>query len=159
MWSFGALLFELCTGRALFLHNQDDNLTDVADLLRWEAPSEEKHLSAVFKEAAPPPHQPRWHAARVQDAKALIQRCLAADPAQRPSMAEVLRHPFFTKPPTGDAPSGYATRGGGDQGGGGDEEASEAALALEGSDERYPDGSYALYVAIDNCCNIRGDVN
>jgi len=83
VWAVGVIVLEMCTGRSLFVRNQrGDNiveeLSEQCRLCAWHTISDAE-LKQVQCEAAK--HFIRW--------------CLKADPAQRPSLDEMLSHPFL----------------------------------------------------------------
>ena len=86
----GALLFELTSGVQLFPSDRtDDHLVDVRsrlELLNWRT-LDDARLQRVLADYAP----------AAEDARDLIKWCLLADPAARPSMGEILKHPFICK--------------------------------------------------------------
>ena len=91
VWSLGAVMFELMCGQSLVDKNVYDNAkpSGLRTLQNWTGLSnEEKAL--VFHLL---PDQER--SGVVQYAVDLVSRCLAADPAQRPSMREIIGHPFL----------------------------------------------------------------
>ena len=84
------LLFELTSGAQLFLSDRtDDHLVDVRsrlELLNWRT-LDDARSQRVLADYAP----------AAEDARDLIKWCLLADPAARPSMGEILEHPFLRK--------------------------------------------------------------
>eukprot|EP01030_Chromulinospumella_sphaerica_P034420 gene34420-biopygen14413 len=86
VWSLGCIFYQMCTDcRMLFQGGQDDNLrADDADslfeLAQWSDALKSHKLSLVQDDLA----------------RNLLSQMLMKDPAQRPSIARVLEHPFFT---------------------------------------------------------------
>lgn len=83
MWGFGAVLYFLCAGQALFHANLEDNI-DQAQLLllsQWSGDLKIVKLSKINDRLA----------------RNLVSRLLEFDPRKRPpSFAHVLAHPFFS---------------------------------------------------------------
>eukprot|EP01043_Picozoa_sp_COSAG02_P022755 COSAG02_NODE_1192_length_13974_cov_16.770378_2_plen_861_part_00 len=105
VWSFGVILFELCSGQTLFTQDiANDELIDDCDKARlcaWLTISDDK-LAPVLSSSAVEwdnvdPQQ------TVSDAKNLIRWCLNGDPTARPTVTEVLSHRFLCI--SGPAPS------------------------------------------------------
>jgi hypothetical protein len=100
VWAFGCLAAELLTGRPLFPGASD--VDQLARLLR-AFPAELAALHgenlAARRLAPPEPDAREGLAARLPRlaprALALVEACLAPDPASRPSAAALLEHPFF----------------------------------------------------------------
>ncbi|KAI0965912.1 serine protein kinase [Xylaria arbuscula] len=110
IWSFGCLIFELVTGRPLFLapwypaqEYQDDDLligfTSTLgplpdELYKCGVPLMLKELSMeeIFDEAKPEIAEDEAKAVKL-----LIRRILQYDPAKRPSAAEILQDPWFSR--------------------------------------------------------------
>jgi hypothetical protein len=96
VWAFGAVLFELGSGRHLFAQDiSDDEILRPADKTRlctWNG-IDDAELAEVFgRDGNSCSEQQR------QDAKHLIRWCLQGDPARRPTFDEVLAHPFLSAP-------------------------------------------------------------
>ena len=85
LWAFGAVLYQLCTGSALFAARNDDTL-DAQGLLQLKAWSvaDVKARTAVI---------------RNRTARHLVASLLAPDPRQRLPLEQVLKHPFLTNEP------------------------------------------------------------
>eukprot|EP00505_MAST-04D_sp_SCG-Rhode-Island_P000583 Stramenopile-MAST_4_protein_583 len=138
VWGFGCVLYQLCAGRPLFsdIDSSDDNIykaTTARQLMQWTEIDNER-LSYVFE----------GHDKDADDARDLIRQCLRGNPSERlASMTEVLAHPFLGGKSVG-------TRGGG----GGSKKKQEW-----NSTDVYPDGSYAVIIAIDKYENAGIPVN
>ena len=96
VWSFGVVLFELCTGAPLFMHdvNDDTLLWDAHTLATWIKPNEQQ-LDLILR-----PAYQNGSASFVMQliARDLVLKCLQGDPRSRPSsMAEILEHQFFSR--------------------------------------------------------------
>ena len=104
MWSFGVLLFELCSGVQLFRKDINDNLepNEFSRLLLWLDVSKDE-LARVFPGAAAAGME-----AAATAAKDLIRACLSGDPQRRPTCEQVLGHVFLTGV-WGDQPTDAAT--------------------------------------------------
>ena len=93
-WSFGSVLFELCTGRNLFpLDLNDDSMVEEEDLTRlcsWSC-LDDKALDGVFKNCETCDPETR------AQAQHLIRWCLQGDPSERPSFQKILEHPFLSQ--------------------------------------------------------------
>ncbi|KAK3279073.1 hypothetical protein CYMTET_13009 [Cymbomonas tetramitiformis] len=93
LWSFGAVLFFLYTGRSLFHADVNDNMTqeDLHLLHAWRDDSARQRLSAVGTAIQ---YEVKERAEACED---LICWCLQRNPHSRPvDFAEVLQHSFFT---------------------------------------------------------------
>ena len=82
IWSFGCLLFALCSGGPLFKVNRSDDLDEVAAYAQLESWDRKDAENAVKKVADP----------LAQD---LLIRLLVREGDRLSSMKAVLRHPFF----------------------------------------------------------------
>ena len=96
-WSLGATLYYLFTGSTLLHCDSDDNL-DNAELLTLYRRTDE------------------WMAERLKKlddpvAKNLLSQLLSFDPKKRPSMRQVLAHPFISGGKTGRLPGEEAEFG------------------------------------------------
>ena len=85
-WSFGVVLFQLCTGRKLFsdLGTSDDNLKDRADqdrLMEWS----ERSLNTALLKLGDDEF----------GIKNLLEGCLQPRPKDRPTMSQILEHEFL----------------------------------------------------------------
>ena len=91
VWSLGAVMFELMCGQSLVDKNVYDNAkpSGLHTLQHWTGLSDEEK-ALVFHLL---PDQER--SVVMHHAVDLVTRCLAADPAQRPSMKEIVGHPFL----------------------------------------------------------------
>ena len=91
VWSFGVILYELCTGRNLFPQDlNDDSMVLDKDEMRlclWSCIDDEL-LSGVFKNCDSCSEERR------AQAQHLIRWCLQGKASNRPSFKEILRHPF-----------------------------------------------------------------
>ncbi|KAL3936948.1 MAG: hypothetical protein SGBAC_007834 [Bacillariaceae sp.] len=74
IWSFGVLLFELATGSPVFGTRKDGAITQVLRDDVWE---------------------PDFTAVRDSNLRDLIQQCLQRNPSKRPSITQILLHPYF----------------------------------------------------------------
>jgi hypothetical protein len=89
MWSFGALLYLMITGRTLFHNDQEDNLNnrDLLRLCQWNTDDLEDALDNVHNRRGK--HQPLG--------RDLLHKLLQPEASKRPkSFQRVLDHPFFT---------------------------------------------------------------
>jgi hypothetical protein len=91
VWSLGVILFELCAGRTLFAQDtSNDELVSAADITRlcvWHTITDEE-LEPVLMDAEAE--------ARTKDAaRNLIRWCLKGRAEDRPTVDEVLAHPFL----------------------------------------------------------------
>ena len=104
VWSLGALLFELCIGRTLFRQDiGNDDLVDTEDLARlftWRTVSDQE-LADVFHGAEEGGESDDALAIsqRSAPAKHLLRWCLKGRPEERPTMAQLLAHPFLLPQP------------------------------------------------------------
>jgi hypothetical protein len=84
IWSFGAVLYELHTGEALFAVNRDDDLTDAANMKELHEWNDTKKISKLGKVSDP-------------SAYSLLKKVLSFDPSKRyKTMDEVLQDGYFT---------------------------------------------------------------
>ena len=110
VWSLGAVLFELCTGKHLFPQDiSGDEMVDAGDLTRlclWLCVPDEA-LASVFADdlKCPPPRRAL--------AKHLIRWCLQGDPAKRPTVQQILNHDFLARDGSGDGSGGGSGGGSG----------------------------------------------
>lgn len=97
VWSLGVILFELCAGRTLFAQDiNNDELVEASDKTRlcvWQTISDDE-LSPVLKDAYNREHM-SVDMQTVNAAKSLIRWCLKGDPAERPTVEEILGHAFL----------------------------------------------------------------
>eukprot|EP00940_MAST-03C_sp_MAST-3C-sp2_P001023 g1023.t1 len=93
VWSLGVVLFELCAGSTLFAQDlNNDSLKLSADEMRlalWSCIPDER-LDSLF------PSSPKCSSEQRHAAAHLIRWCLRGDPKMRPSMDDMLRHPFLS---------------------------------------------------------------
>ena len=91
-WSFGVILFELCSGVNLFPQDlNNDSLKDPQDMTRlclWSCIDDE-HLDTLFADST------QCTETQKRECAHLIRWCLQGDPADRPSFKEILKHPFL----------------------------------------------------------------
>eukprot|EP01042_Synura_sphagnicola_P036651 gene36651-biopygen15890 len=83
MWSYGCVLFLLCTGSTLFASSIDDTLASdkvMDELHHW---SEETKKRLLFR-------------VKNSEARNLLSLLLNKDPVLRPDAGRVLNHPFIT---------------------------------------------------------------
>jgi serine/threonine protein kinase len=152
IWAFGALFYLLCSGRPLFaeIDSSDDNLfdEDAAKCLRNWSEIDNRRLSFVFQEKDDDDDDKIL-------AKDLLRKCLRGDPNERlQSMHDILEHPFFAERAKAvvlsatteiGLDSTVGTRGGGRKPNKATNEFAPSSM--------YPDGSYAVIVAIDDYDN------
>ena len=87
IWSFGTILFALCSGDALFKVNRDDDFSDAISLLALATLTDAK-ISDVIERSIT--------MEGMETAKDLLRLILKTDSFDRPkSMDKILRHPFF----------------------------------------------------------------
>jgi serine/threonine protein kinase len=81
-WSLGLVMFELCAGIPFFLANSEDNIQadSMFDLFKFTDQMKKKRLTEV--------HNPQ--------ARNLVAQMLTKNPLQRPTMTQILNHPFIT---------------------------------------------------------------
>ena len=108
VWSVGVIVFELCTGRTLFaqdISNDDTvNPRDARRLCLWNGISDAE-LERVL---------PRAEAAEHARACHLIRWCLSGDAEERPTLDELVDHPFVRAvPPACETSSRVALHAGG----------------------------------------------
>ena len=91
VWSLGAVMFELMCGQSLVDKNVYDNAkpSGLKTLQHWTGLSDEEK-ALVFHLL---PDQER--SGVIHHAVDLVSQCLAADPAHRPVMKEIVGHPFL----------------------------------------------------------------
>ena len=94
VWSLGVIVFELVSGVRLFRQDLcQDELSEPADLNRlqvWHTIDDEE-LAPVFAKA----HSKSVGENRQNQAKDLIRWCLKGDPDARPTVQQILDHPFL----------------------------------------------------------------
>ena len=92
VWSLGVVLYELCTGQHLFSQDiSDDNMTAAIDQTRlctWNTISDEE-MNDVFLY--------HFEDDVIKAAKHLIRWCLKGNSKDRPSIQQILDHPFLVK--------------------------------------------------------------
>lgn len=82
VWSFGVVMFELCSGMKLVPCNAQDNTDPDGFKSIFDFTDEFKH-----KRLATIPEK---------QARNLVSQLLAKDPKRRPSMSQVIQHSFFS---------------------------------------------------------------
>jgi serine/threonine protein kinase len=93
VWSFGVVMFEMCTGTRLFNRSNEDDLHEDADklaLVKWQGLAK-GHQKQIL-------HPDLCTTATADDriaATDMLERCLSPNPSDRPSMTDLLSHPFF----------------------------------------------------------------
>jgi serine/threonine protein kinase len=94
VWSLGIIIFELVSGVRLFRQDLcNDDLSETADRTRlqvWHTIDDEE-LAPVFEKA----DSKLVSNEQKQQAKALIRWCLKGDPNERPTVQQMLGHPFL----------------------------------------------------------------
>lgn len=83
VWSFGVLLYTLCSREPLFKVNNDDDIADGDSMRRlhdWGREALEETLARSIHDKA---------------AKALLESILKRNPAERPTMEDILQDDFF----------------------------------------------------------------
>ena len=94
VWSFGVIVYELCSGNRLFsLDLNNDEIQDPLDLFRlcvWSHVHRDM-MSKVFLNA----ESSKTHPSLIFHAKHLISCCLEGDPRARPTSKDLVRHPFI----------------------------------------------------------------
>lgn len=92
VWSFGVILFELCSGVTLFPQDlNSDCLKDPQDMTRlclWSC-IEDVYLDNLFADSETCTDLQKRECAH------LIRWCLQGDPKDRPSFEQILSHPFL----------------------------------------------------------------
>ncbi|GMH74193.1 hypothetical protein TrRE_jg7728, partial [Triparma retinervis] len=98
IWSFGTILYALCTGSPLFNVNRDDDLKEALDMhevATWDDAKKIKSLAEINDPMA----------------KDLLSKLLSRDPDDRPgTFQDVLNHSFFTMEGEGDDDDSIAAR-------------------------------------------------
>eukprot|EP00980_Cylindrotheca_fusiformis_P027986 scaffold22575_cov141-Cylindrotheca_fusiformis.AAC.17 len=85
IWSLGMLFYKLSKGHHYFDTDKEDNIT-IAQRLRKKAEGYDGWKERIQADQEIDP-----------DMKDLIQVCLSTDPQDRPSVHEIMEHPFFQK--------------------------------------------------------------
>jgi serine/threonine protein kinase len=119
VWSLGCILYQLCHPKALPLFNggTDDALADIAEaedslqtLCAWNATVKDRKLSMISDERFVAEVDEKL-SSLVERNKAvnLLSRMLHKDPKKRPSIDQILSHPFISGKPAarmvGEAPA------------------------------------------------------
>jgi ankyrin repeat protein/serine/threonine protein kinase len=82
VWSLGVVLYQMCSGEALFLSKYDDiDQRQRKRLFEWDTRFKREKLEKVPN----------------SEARNLISRMLSKDPASRPSLSAILQHPFISR--------------------------------------------------------------
>ena len=100
IWSFGVVLYQLCTGESLFtLDLNSDNIIkeeEKSTLMSWSSLQDENFLSKIFRASSDHTSTPVIAESTRKDVQDLIQWCLEGKPEDRPqSMDEILDHCFM----------------------------------------------------------------
>jgi serine/threonine protein kinase len=93
VWSFGVVMFEMCTGTRLFNRSNEDDLHTDAEklaLVNWQGLPQES-CAQILKHVLCTTTTDDDREAATE----LITWCLRKEPSTRPTMTEVLNHPFL----------------------------------------------------------------
>ena len=82
VWSLGMVMYELCAGIKFFLQDDEDNIDDdsMLELYRFKNDYKQKKLSKITD----------------MTARNLVSQMLTKDPTKRPTIDQILDHPFLS---------------------------------------------------------------